>query len=164
MLISALTSIIQTILKNQPFSCTKYKESLVDTVVDFFFQFKHSKISIGICFSKEFVSSYSQAHVMNHTTMQPGRNKTMLGRVPETIHTRSSSIELQSFLTLKVVVPQSLVVWTVSGSTLVILVMNSSKYLQDFSKCVVLIIIWTSQKITSICNSHLIIHPRKIAQ
>lgn len=70
------------------------------------------------------------------------RNKARLGIKPQ--HTRSTSIVLQDFLTLKVVVPYSLVVWTVSGRTLVILVINSSKYLQDFSKCVVLIIIWTS--------------------
>jgi hypothetical protein len=42
--------------------------------------------------------------------------------------------------------------------------MNSSKYLQDFSKWVVLIIIWTSWKTTNTCNSYLVIHSGQMVQ
>lgn len=108
------------------------------------FKLKNPEISISICFSNEIMGTYSQNHIMNHVTMHPRRNKATLGTTAQTIYPRGSFTLLLGLLTLKVVVPYSLVVWTVSGSTLVMLVMNSSKYLQDFSKCVVLIIIWTS--------------------
>lgn len=46
------------------------------------FKSKHLEISIGICFSKEIISTYFQNYVRNHTTMHLGRNKAIQVECP----------------------------------------------------------------------------------
>lgn len=61
----------------------------MDRDVDIF-KSKNPEISIGICFSKEIISTYSQNHIMNHVTRHPGRNKAILGRMAQTLYLAGS--------------------------------------------------------------------------